>query len=1087
MSRAPQGAVSQARRAARIRRVVEEAMTRRAAGETLDDRALIASHADLAPELERELGVLRLLERARAPRAGSAGAPLALDGPIEPLGDEAFDGYRVAGEVHRGGQGVVYDALQKSTGRRVAIKVMREGLFAGDRDADRFQQEVRILGQLKHPGIVGILASGVRGGHFYYVMEFVEGEPIDRFAAGARLPTRDALVLFAKVCDAVSAAHVRGIIHRDLKPGNILVDARGEPHVLDFGLARIVSDWSASVRMTVTGQFVGSLPWASPEQAAGDQSRVDVRSDVYSLGVVLYQLLTGRFPYRIEGPPRDVLNDIQSAPPARPRSIVKDLDESVEAITLKCLAKERERRYQSASELADDIRRHLEGRPITARPPSVSYQLRTFARRNKALVAGSAAVLLTLSLGLLGTTLGLIQASAAREGLRRERDAARAAEHREEERRVEAERSAYVAGIAAADAAIRAEDAGTAKARLAQTPEDLRGWEWRHLAYRADRSLLTLPGAPAFAALVSPDGASLAVVRQDDTVDLLDGSTFEPLWTVRAPISATNASGWLGCVSAFSRDGSLVVTSRGTECFAWAAADGRLVNRFQIEGQWGGLLTAISPDNRRLAANGIEGRLRVWDIASGEVLFDGTDLPLSRGVDYSPDGRLLGVGVAGLGPVLLDARSHEVVRRLLLPGDSLGEAGLLQFSPDGATVATAWGFDVLVVGVADGRVLQTLRGHTQRIASFRFSPDGARIVTGSLDRTVRLWDAGSGRLLHTFLGHVGETSPAGFTSGDGYLVSSSTDGTVKLWDPYATRDVVRLEQGAAVHGLAFTPRSELLSLSCFGAVGARAWDTGSWAQKPIAAVPREHDSIMAMPVDGARIAYRNSGGSVSVWDAEAGRALWHAAGHGDAIRSLAFSPDGARLASCAGDRTLRLWRAVDGSPVRTFSVGDAVGPAPALFPGEHLLVLPLEQPALVFYDLATGAEERVKAPDASVSHETLASALSPDGSLIATGHAGGLVILWDVATRHPLRTLRGMDPAVWSLAFSPDGSRLATGSQDRLARIWDHRTGEELLVLRGHRGTVIALAWSPDGRRLASGSYDTGVMIWDAAPLPPAR
>ncbi len=351
---------------------------------------------------------------------------------------QGWSEYELLGEIRRGGQGVVYRAVQRSTRRVVALKVLRESPLAIERDRARFDREVQILASVSHPNVVTIHDSGTRDGWRYYVMDFIDGVSLDAHVerqtwASPRQRIEAILTLLVKVCDAVHAAHLHGVIHRDLKPGNILVDSQGEPHVVDFGLARSVQpagDDSEREAMTQTGQFVGTLPWASPEQAAGRVSEVDVRTDVYSLGVVLYQLLTGRFPYQVTGPLRDVLNEIVASPPQRPRELLRELDDDVETILLKCLEKQPERRYQSAGELARDLRRRLAGEPIDAKRDSMLYILRKSVRRHRAAVfAGGVLLLLLVASTITFRTLYLQQAAARREAA----DAAREARLRAHE------------------------------------------------------------------------------------------------------------------------------------------------------------------------------------------------------------------------------------------------------------------------------------------------------------------------------------------------------------------------------------------------------------------------------------------------------------------------------------------------------------------------------------------------------------------------------------------------------------------------------------------------------------------------------
>lgn len=393
-----------------IVKVLEDAICRRLSGEDLSDEAVIAAHPDLMPDLGEMLGELRQVEAARRRVENSsnqwASATLLGRKPMPDSTAEALThlpGYEIRREIHRGGQGVVYQAVQKSTRRDVAIKVMREGPISAEQDRGRFQREVEILAQLQHPHIVAIHDSGTIADQFYFVMDYVEGVPLDAFVEsrlrGVRrtrgphaeaFNIRSLLILFHQICDAIHAAHLRGVIHRDIKPSNILVDAAGEPRILDFGLAKLADDAAAS-DMTVAGQFIGSMPWCSPEQAEGRPDKIDMRSDVYSLGVVLYQMLTGKFPSDITGAARDVLARIQRVDPVAPSRLSSNIYDEVESITLKCLNKERDRRYQTAGELARDIERYLNGEPIEAKRDSGWYVLRKTLRRYRVQTAVAAA------------------------------------------------------------------------------------------------------------------------------------------------------------------------------------------------------------------------------------------------------------------------------------------------------------------------------------------------------------------------------------------------------------------------------------------------------------------------------------------------------------------------------------------------------------------------------------------------------------------------------------------------------------------------------------------------------------------------
>lgn len=335
-------------------------------------------------------------------------------------------GYELTRTLSSGAQGVVYQATQTATRRKVAIKVMKDGPFASPMARARFDREVVVLGQLKHPNIVTIHGTGVAAGHPYLVMDYISGQALDEYVASVSPPVRELLGLFAKICDAVNAAHLRGVIHRDLKPSNIRVDEFGEPHVLDFGLARSTPDGFDALTVTTTGQIVGSLPWASPEQAEGVPGKLDLRTDVYSIGVVLYQALTGRFPYDITGNLRDVLVRIVSREPVRPRTLRTEIDDDVETIVLKCLEKDPGRRYQTAGGVARDIRLYLAGEPIDAKRDSTLYVLGKRLRRHRGAVAVGTGFLLTILAGLITSAAGWNRAASERDSAEEARAQAQA-------------------------------------------------------------------------------------------------------------------------------------------------------------------------------------------------------------------------------------------------------------------------------------------------------------------------------------------------------------------------------------------------------------------------------------------------------------------------------------------------------------------------------------------------------------------------------------------------------------------------------------------------------------------------------------
>ncbi len=445
----------------------------------------------------------KLIEEARRQMGHVTPAPPGVGPgvPARPLLGGAYPGYDIVREIHRGGQGVVYLAIQKATKRRVALKVMHPGSVAGSAGKTRFDREVQILGQLQHPNIVQIHDSGsTPEGGLFYVMDYISGHSLDELMESPDRPSvEQTLRLFAKICEGVSAAHLRGVIHRDLKPSNIRVTPAGEPVIVDFGLAKVaageLTEEPQPQLMSMTGQFIGSLPWASPEQAEGSPGAIDVRTDVYSLGVILYQMLTGKFPYEVVGNIRDVMDNILRAEPARPSTIRRQINDEVETIVLKCLSKERERRYQSAGELARDIRHYLAGEPIEAKRDSGWYVLTKTLRRYRGVaLTGAAFLVLIVVFGIAMTVLW-----------DRERAAKAEARQLAIDKGLEAERAQRAEGVANEQKSIAQAEATKAN-RVRELIE--RVLENARPAVARGRDVLVTDVLDAFSAQVEPELAA---------------------------------------------------------------------------------------------------------------------------------------------------------------------------------------------------------------------------------------------------------------------------------------------------------------------------------------------------------------------------------------------------------------------------------------------------------------------------------------------------------------------------------------------------------------------------------------------------
>jgi len=404
---------------ARIDRIIGEIIHERRDGRLVEYSAVAHRYPDLMPELEERLGRLQAIENA------------ALRARMEPVleGDDtvesdaqlaflrrAFREYDALERVDYGGQGIVYKADHRPTKRAVAIKILLDGALATSDQRHRFAREVELVARLRHPNIVAVYDSGEIEGRPFLVMEYLDGLPIDDHAAVHDLSPRQLIGTFLTVCRAVSAAHQNGVIHRDLKPANILVDGEGQPHILDFGLAKDISSAPETSGISLTGQVVGTLPYLSPEQAGGSAGPIDVRSDIYSLGVVLYELLAGDRPYSVDGDRVAALGNIVSRQPngirktlamkqdARWRLETGQINDDLEKIVFKALEKEPDRRYQSADALADDLQRYLTGEAVHAKSASRMYLLRKTVRKFRLSIAVASAFIVLLVVALVGVT-----------------------------------------------------------------------------------------------------------------------------------------------------------------------------------------------------------------------------------------------------------------------------------------------------------------------------------------------------------------------------------------------------------------------------------------------------------------------------------------------------------------------------------------------------------------------------------------------------------------------------------------------------------------------------------------------------------
>jgi WD40 repeat protein/serine/threonine protein kinase len=924
-----------------------------------------------------------------------------------------------------------------------------------------------------------------------------------------------------QVAEALAHAASQGVLHRDIKPSNLLLDDTGNVWVTDFGLAKADDGGN----LTHTGDIVGTLRYMAPERFNG---KGDLRSDVYSLGLTLYEMLVLRHAFD-ESDRHKLVKQVMHDEPVRPRKLNSGVPRDLETVVLKAIARDPAHRYQTPSEMADDLKCFLEDRPVRARRISEVERLWRWSRRNPtvAILGGALAVVLVavtvaslLAAGHFNRLRwseaqaaqkerhALAAESAQRERADGEAQIARNAERvasnlaqaeavarklaQQETLRAEAEKKraegqlaraewlVYVGKLSLAQTDLETGNGGFVLRYLEECQWNLRGWEHRYLSTRISAKQIFLGHkGTIWSVTFSPDGKRIVTSSEDKTAKVWDAESGRELLALKGHTCPVRSV-------ALSPDGNRILTGAGApglpgEAKVWDAATGQELH--SLKGITNEVWTvAFGPDSKRIVTGagnrlGSPGEAKVWDAMTGRELVALKGIAgCVGGVAFSPDGKRIVVGGWDIKVKVCDAATGQELR------DLKGHAArvwTVAFSPDSKRIVTGSADQTARVWDAEtGEELAIMKGHSGELRRVAFSPDGKRILTSSDDRTAKVWDSHTGLELFALKGHTAEVFATDFSPDGKRIVTGGDDRTVRMYDAEKGQTVLALKgHSGEIRGVAFSPDGQRIVTAGRGH-SARVWDVHTGRE--ILKLHAGEVSSVACSRNGQHIATAGKDQTARVWDAHTGREVLAIKGHPGAVASVAFSPDSKRLFTGSW-QAAKVWDAQTGQECFDLQGHKSWVWGVAFSPDGKYIVTGGEDLRVKVWDAQSGQQlHSVKGHTGIV----WSVAFSPDSQRFVSTSNDRTAVVWDAATGEEVFVLKGHTAAVYSAAFSPDGKRIVTGAGDPYrqgeTKLWDAATGQEVLTLAGHTAQVRSVAFSPDGKRLVTGSADRTAIIWAA-------